>query len=217
MLQDGTVCRYKARLVVKGLLQGYTDHTYAPVVGFATIRCAPSIAVSGGYAIIRLDVQTAFLHADIDSDVYRSLPEGFNLKRQGGQAFKLHKGLYGLKQAPTLWYDKWNSVMRKLGFKALVADSCVYRKGNAWILLYVYDVIVIGSEETDLDEVKKRLSGELDFTCLGTLGSFLGAQFTRDGAGAWLGQRQFFDSIIERFGMRDCKPVKTHAFTESPH
>lgn len=51
-----------------------------------------------------------------------------------------------------LW--KWNLVMGKLKFHALVGESCVYRKGNVWILLYVDDVIQLGPEEKNSIKMK---------------------------------------------------------------
>lgn len=45
---DGSVARYKARLVVQGFLQGFVDMTYAPVVDFSIVRAALSIAVQRG-------------------------------------------------------------------------------------------------------------------------------------------------------------------------
>ena len=45
--------------------------------------------------------------------------------------------------------------MDDIGFRPLLADLCVYRRGSAWILLYVDDIILIGSVWEDLDHIKK--------------------------------------------------------------
>ena len=60
LLQDGSVCSYKARLVVKGYMQGNVDFTYAPVVAFTTVRAALAIAVKRNYVVHQMDVRTAF-------------------------------------------------------------------------------------------------------------------------------------------------------------
>lgn len=60
-LEDGTVGRYKARLVIKGYLQGNVDRTFAPVADFTTVRTALALALQRGSLIHQMDARTAFL------------------------------------------------------------------------------------------------------------------------------------------------------------
>lgn len=57
-------------------MQGNVDFTYAPVVDFNTVRAALSIAVKRNYVVHQMDVRTAFLHREIDEDVYIQPPSG---------------------------------------------------------------------------------------------------------------------------------------------
>lgn len=66
MKSDGTVERYKARLVVRGFLQGVVENTFAPVIDFTIVRTALAIEVQKGFFIEQLDVRTAFLHGEVD-------------------------------------------------------------------------------------------------------------------------------------------------------
>lgn len=91
-------------------MQGIVEDTYAPVVDFTTITVALAVAVQKGYFIDQIDVRTAFLHGDVDPDIYVTPPEGIDLCKPY-EAVKLRKGLHGLKQRPRLWSDKWGTVM----------------------------------------------------------------------------------------------------------
>ena len=155
-----------------------------------------------------MDVKTAFLHGDIDDDVYVSPPRGMGICRSG-EVLKLRKGLYGLKQAPRLWNDKWKRVMDAMGFKPLLSDECVFAKRDVWLLLYVNDIIVIEPSTKSIDVVKQSLHDSLDVKDLGDLHEFLGVKFVRRNSFAWMSQSHFVGKVLERFGITNCNPVTT--------
>ena len=205
---DGNITRYKARLVVRGFQQGFVEKTYAPVVDFTTVRLCLALAVQRNYSIQQLDVKTAFLHGDIDGEVYVYPPEGIAVCEEG-KVLKLLKGLYGLKQAPRLWYDKWNEVMNLIGFEILRADPCVYRRNDVTVLLYVDDIIITAPRKSVTDELKASLNKHFDVQELGTLNYFLGITFSQTDEFASLSQAGYTRQILERFGMAKCNPVTT--------
>ena len=64
------------------------------------------MATYNNYEIVQWDIKNAFVHAEIDEEIYIEQPIGFiNNKGQNKNIVcKLNKALYGLKQAPRLWY-----------------------------------------------------------------------------------------------------------------
>ncbi|GKB81506.1 ribonuclease H-like domain-containing protein [Tanacetum coccineum] len=77
---DGTLSRYKARLVANGSSQQLGvdfDETFSLVVKSATIRTVLSLAMSRQWPIYQLDVKNAFLNSDLSETVYMHQPLGF--------------------------------------------------------------------------------------------------------------------------------------------
>lgn len=110
--------RYKARLVVKGFGQRKGidfDEIFSLVVKMTSIRVVLGIAASHNLEVEQMDVKTAFLHGDLEEEIYMEQPEGFVKKGKEDYVCKLKKSLYGLKQAPRQWYMKFESVMGEQG------------------------------------------------------------------------------------------------------
>jgi len=70
---NGKIAKYKARLVARGFTQQYgLDYkdTYASVTRQETIRAALAIARNNNLDVNHIDVNTAFLHGDLDEEAY---------------------------------------------------------------------------------------------------------------------------------------------------
>ncbi|KAM1814362.1 hypothetical protein ACFX11_028034 [Malus domestica] len=114
---DDNMTRYKARLVVKGFGQKKGvdfDEIFSPVVKMTSIRVILGMAASMDLELEQLDVKTAFLHGNLEEEIYMEQPKGFEVKGKETLVCKLKKSLYGLKQAPRQWNKKFNSFMMLL-------------------------------------------------------------------------------------------------------
>ena len=96
---DGTIERYKARLVVLGntQMEGEDFHeTFTPVAKMTTVPYLLSLVVSKGSELYQMDVHRAFLHGDLNEAIYMRPPSGFQPPHPN-LACKLRKSLYGLR------------------------------------------------------------------------------------------------------------------------
>ena len=96
-----------------------------------------------------MDVKTTFLHGDMEEEIYIKKSEGFVLKGKKELVCKLKKSLYGLKQLRRMWYQKFYTFIRGLGFTRSKADHCVYFKliGDRviYLVLYMDDMLLVGN------------------------------------------------------------------------
>jgi hypothetical protein len=160
--------RYKSRLVAKGFSQipgiDYTD-VYSPIVKHSSIRTFLSLVAMHDYELEQLDVKTAFLHGDLEEDIYMDQPEGFVVPGKEGCVFKLKKSVYGLKQSPRQWYKRFDSFMLSNGFQRSQYDSYVYLKfvngSPTYLLLYVDDMLIAAKSMKGIAALKAQLTSNL--------------------------------------------------------
>ena len=215
---DGRVVKYKARLVAKGFLQRYGvdyDETYAPVARYPSVRAIVALAAHHGFELHQMDVKSAYLHGELEEDIYMQQPVGYVMAGREQLVCKLRKALYGLKQAGRTWHTKIDIVLQRQRFTALDADHCIYvREQDACvtiIALYVDDLLIACSELAHLTRVKRALTEQFEMEDLGEASFLLGIDIRRDRARRTisLGQSAYVTALLERHGMSDCKPCST--------
>ena len=95
---DGSVACLKARLVAKGYTQTYSvdySNTFSLVAKMTYARLFISQPATHNWDFHQLDIKNAFLHGDLQEEVYIEQSPGF--VAQGEKVCRLQKSLYGLK------------------------------------------------------------------------------------------------------------------------
>ena len=210
---DGTVERPKARLVACGNNQVQGDdfsETFAPVVKMGTIRSLLALVAAKGWEVHQMDVHNAFLHGDLNEEVYMRLPPGFT-HSDPTKVCLLRKSLYGLRQAPRCWFEKLTNSLLEYGFLQSYSDASLftYTKDSKEIRVLIYvDDLVLASNDLELLVKFKTYLGEcFKMKDLGKLKYFLGIEVARSKEGIFLSQRKYSLDIIEDTGLLGCKPV----------
>ena len=226
---DGSVDKYKARLVAQGFTQREGvdyDEVFAPVLKYKTLRVMLQLAAVWNWPVKQLDVVTAFLNGEMKEEVYMKLPPGLDVlsseqpERGGGEMVcLLQKAIYGTKQASHVWHATIHAVLTNdCGFRACVADPCLYvrtsRTGVPILLgLFVDDMIITHSDadEAEWIEAKTILMERFSMKDFGDAVWVLGMKIERDRAARTLllSQQSYIDKMLHQFGLVDAAPQET--------
>ena len=213
---DGTIERYKARLVAKGFHQQEGidfSETFSPVIKHATIRLVIAIAVTSNWNIKQLDVQNAFLHGDLQENVFMTQPQGYVHPQFPHHVCKLHKSLYGLRQAPRSWFSKLSTTLKLLGFIESKADPSLFVRHTStdmlYLLIYVDDILLTGSSPSAITDIIHSLQTTFAVKDLGNLTYFLGVEALRCPEGMYLTQRKYIVELLHKSKMEHAKPCSS--------
>ncbi|KAM1184772.1 hypothetical protein PS2_013847 [Malus domestica] len=123
-----------------------------------TVRVLLSVAVNHDWSLLQMDVKNAFLHGELEEEVYMKLPPGHPQEHETNKVCKLHKAIYGLKQSLRAWYLKLSSVLQAAGFQRNHADSSLFVRngtnGKVIVLIYVDDLIITGDNIEEINALK---------------------------------------------------------------
>ena len=121
--------------MAKGYKQEYgVDYkeVFAPVARLDTIRLVISMAAQNPWLSFQLDVKSAFLHGELEEQVYVEQPPGYVQQGMEEKVLRLNKALYGLKQAPRAWYSRIDAYLTNQGFQKCPYEHTLYVKNRRW-------------------------------------------------------------------------------------
>lgn len=174
-----------------------------------------SIVVNEDLELEQLDVKTAFLHGDLEEEIYMSQPEGYEVEGKEHWVCLLRKSLYGLKQSPRQWNQKFDQFMKEIGFQRSCHDQCVYIKyttdGKIYLLLYVDDMLVACKDKKQIQALKDQLNSRFEMKDLGEARKILGIDIIRDRAHGTLklSQADYMKKVLRAYNMESAKFVNT--------
>jgi hypothetical protein len=212
--KNGKVKQYKARIVALGYQQihglDYSE-TYSPVARLTSLRILLAVSSYYGLVVHQMDVDTAFLNADLKEEIYILPPEGITVP-EGCNCLRLKKALYGLKQSPREWYDNLSCFLVSIGFSKLHADNCIYIKYKddsiCIVLIYVDDIAIAGSNINIIDRIKNEFKNRYKMKDLGNIDHILGCTIDRNDVGEYsISQKQYTKDVIFKYFPDDIVPA----------
>lgn len=205
---------YKARLVVRGFQQNeYIENAYSPVGKMQTLKILLSYSCNNNLFVEQMDVETAFLNAQVKSEVYVNQPEGY--ETNDNKVYKLHKALYGLKESPRVWYECFDKFIQTLNFVRSNYDYCLYvnraSKDPIYILIFVDDFLICCKDKNKIDEVKTSLMKRFAMKDLGKIKSYIGIDidYSEDKSVMTLNQTKYIESLAAKYDLINAKLYDT--------
>lgn len=213
---DGSVERYKARLVARGFNQVVGEDFFVMfnlIVKPTSVHLLLSMALSRGWTLRQLDVHNVFLNGNLEELVYMRQPLGYSDSTFPSYVCVLQRSLYGLKQAPRAWFKRLHDFLLSVGFKASKTDASLfyYSAGDSqvFLLVYVDDILLMGSDSILVSELMKWLASKFKLRDIWTPSFFLGIETVPFETDLLLSQRRYMSGILKRAGMSDYKPLAT--------
>src|SRR3990170_5495052 len=141
------------------------------------------LAISTFYEIWQMDVKTAFLNGFIKEELYMMQPEGFLNPKGTNKVCKLQRSVYGLVQASQSWNIRFDEVIKAYGIIQTYGEACIYKKVSgssvAFLILYVDDILLIGSDIEFLDSIEGYLNKKFSMKDLDEATYILGIKIYR--------------------------------------
>jgi hypothetical protein len=215
---NGSINKYKARLVARGFTQIYgVDYydTFSLVARLASFRVLMALVARFGWELEAFDFNSAYLNGELDKneEIYMQEPPGY--KSLGEFVKLLLKAIYRLKQAAVKWYCVLRRMLTDLGFHISATDLGIFyaQIGENILVLAVHidDCGMTGNSPKLIVLYKRKLNDCHVLTELGPVNWLLGIKVTQDRKVQTisLSQAGYIESILARFSLTDAKAHAT--------
>ncbi|MBW0497536.1 hypothetical protein O181_037251 [Austropuccinia psidii MF-1] len=177
---------------------------------FSTINCfksAETIEQNPTYTDDLLE-ETVFEEVDT-SHTQTELESACNNEHLVGQQQKSTNERISRLEAPLAWYTCLQEWLQNAGFVTCKLDPCIFHRKDpekVWIFVHVDNIAIFGK---NLHIFKKEIDKEFEVKDIGPADLLLGMKISQLEEGMGMDQQHFVESLLEMYGMQDCKPVST--------
>ena len=150
-----------------------------------------------------VDIETAFLHGNLDEEIYLEAPEGIGAKEDA--VVILEQTIYGLIQSARQFWKKLTGMLKSIGFKGGDINPCLLfkktEKGLVLIRIYVNDLLII-RDDSDINKVIDDIKKHFKVKVEENLKDYLSCEisFDKNMKTAWIGQPHLIQKLREQFG-----------------
>ena len=208
---SGELNKFKSRWNCQGDLQPSEGlETYAPLVGWPTVRAAMLLAATHGWQSRQVDFCNAFLQSDqpADQPLYLELPQYYRPVGYENRdvVLRMKKCIYGQVNSLRLFYKHLCKGMTQLGFEATESDPClfIHKEHKIMVLNYCDDQIWLSPDNSLIEKYVKQLQDlqyDLTLEPEGGLFDFLGINFDQVGSKIVLTQTGLIEKVIKYTNM----------------
>ena len=219
---DGTIDKYKARLVAQGFKQSPADYdyteTFSPTLRYELLRLVVAVCTyhrspDTPWVLHAADAVTAYLNAQAKGTTYVTVPELWeqqskvsvpNGKRLAGL---VNRALNGLVPSGRDWYDELDNTLIEFKWRRLTKTWCIYIRdihGYTEIIASYVDDFIIACGSSDPDAPKRiieELGAKYDFKYLGPVTQHLGIQVSQTNEHTYLHLEKYIMDASRRFGI----------------
>jgi hypothetical protein len=111
------------------------------------------------------------------------------------------------------WYECLRDFVIANGFKVGKVDPTLFTKtivNDLFVCqIYVDDIIFGSNNKSTCEEFSRIMIQKFDMSMMGELKYFLGFQVKQLQEGTFISQTKYIQDILNKFGMKDAKPIKT--------
>ena len=207
---DGSIERFKARLVARGFSQVHGEdyfETFAPTVRIDTLRMLLALVAAEDLECYHFDIKNAFTESTLAEKIYLSQPQGVAVR--DGHVLRVLRSLYGLKQAARDWNLLCRDHLISGGFIQSKADPCLFTlpDKSMVILVYVDDIVAAARMVSQIDWFDSHLASRFNTKNLGEIQKILGIRVTRNRKDRtlFIDQEQYLETVLNRFGISEEK------------
>ncbi|MBW0479734.1 hypothetical protein O181_019449 [Austropuccinia psidii MF-1] len=185
--------------------------TWASVGRNEMFKVMLSLVVNHNFIPYQFNIETAFLHGDMDALLHVKQVKGYEEKGKENCVWHLRKSLYGTKQAPCMWKSKLASALSSLGLISTRSDESLFINDEKSLLLHVHvdDGFIISQLEDKIIEFLNKLNSIFKLKSKKKPTQHLGYSLKWSSDKILINQTDLITKTLQQFKMDDCRPVKT--------